>query len=71
MTPNEVLSAPDVHAREYLRVQTADLSFPIEVFQRRDKLMILDGIHRLARALSQGRDSIDVRFVPAAAVRRL
>ena len=70
-TPHEVLSAPRQNRREHARILAADLSFPIEVIDRGGKLMILDGIHRLARSILEGHKSIRVRRVPATAIRHL
>ena len=52
-------------------IEAADPAFPIDVIRHRDRWMILDGIHRLARATVSGASEIDGRIVPASAVREL
>lgn len=70
-TPRAVLDSPESHPREYRRISAADLSYPIEVFPHRGRLMILDGIHRLAQAYRDRRPDIAARRVPDWAVRAL
>lgn len=71
VTPRQVLDDPAAHAREHDRVLAADLSYPIEIYPNRRRLMILDGIHRLARTVREGRMEIAVRRVPTSAIRLL
>lgn len=70
-TPRQVLSAPEKYPREFARVQSADTRYPIDVIARQGRLMILDGIHRLARTIVEGRVTIEGRFISASAVRKL
>ena len=70
-TPRQVLQAPTVHKREYNRIRTALLRYPLEVFWNRDRLMILDGVHRLAKAYSFGLAAVHVRIAPESAVHKL
>lgn len=71
VTPNQVLQNIGQNRREYDRVLKADLRYPIEVFQFKQRLMILDGIHRLARTITLGCRKISVRYVPEDAVQKL
>ena len=71
VTPRQVMGDPARFAVEAARIAAADLAFPLEVFENKGRLMILDGVHRLARAVELGHDRINVRFVPASAVTRL
>ncbi|MGR3662062.1 MAG: hypothetical protein ACU0CA_12885 [Paracoccaceae bacterium] len=71
VTPNQVLQNIGQNRREYERVLKADLRYPIEVFRIKQRLMILDGIHRLARTIMLGSRKISVRFVPENAVQTL
>lgn len=68
VTPREVMSDPVRHTAEHARIMAADTLFPLEVIERDDRLMILDGIHRLTRLWSEGAAAIEVRLVPAGAV---
>jgi hypothetical protein len=63
-TPDQVLADPPRHAVEYKRIQQADLDYPIEVYFHHGRWMILDGIHRLAKAIEQGRPMMAVRIIP-------
>lgn len=47
------------------RVAHADLGVPILVAKWRDKLVVLDGYHRLTRAKREGRERIPGKFVPS------
>ena len=69
LTPRQVLRAPFRYAREYRRLRSANLTFPIEITRFRGRWMILDGVHRLARAHEDGADTIYVRKVPPAVLR--
>lgn len=70
-TPNQVLQNFEENWREYDRILKVDLRYPIEIFQLKQRLMILDGIHRLACAIMLGHDNISVRFVPEDAIQKL
>jgi len=45
------------------RVKTAALAVPIIVTEWEDKLVVLDGLHRLKKAVNQGLESIEGRMV--------
>lgn len=64
LTPRQVLRAPYRYGREYRRVRAASLVFPIEITRFRGRWLILDGVHRLARAHEDGFDTIQARKVP-------
>ena len=69
ITPNQVMGEPERYAEEYLRVIQADLTYPIDIFHHKGRWMILDGIHRLAKAVSQGQTVMQVRKEPRSAIR--
>ena len=71
LCPREVLHDPTVHEVHAQRIRDADLRFPIHVMERRGRLAILDGMHRLARLAREGTDSVDVRRVPRALIPRI
>ncbi|MBL4812583.1 MAG: hypothetical protein JKX69_09580 [Rhodobacteraceae bacterium] len=68
VTPRQVMSRRAENAKEFARIMRADLAFPIEVYQLDRRRLILDGIHRLSKAILLGRSHIDARFVPSTAV---
>ena len=69
--PRDVLDRQKDFALEYQRVQDSDLKFPIEVFHNHDRLMILDGIHRLTKAISMNKMLMYCRIVPDDHVKRM
>lgn len=71
VTPRKVPENPAENPTEFRRVNAASLSYPLEVFRNRDRLMILDGVQRLAKAHALGLEEVLVRHVPYSAVRLL
>jgi hypothetical protein len=66
VTPRQVLDAPARFGDHLRRVLAADLAFPIHVVAHRGRLVILDGYHRLARAMIEGRREIDAMVLSPA-----
>jgi hypothetical protein len=64
VTPQEVLDDKDLLPREYHKVLTADVSYPIFVCFHKDQWLILDGLHRLMKQVLLGRNKVDVHKVP-------
>ena len=56
------------HAKQAL---AANLAFPIELYLHHDRWIILDGVHRLAKAIRENRETILVRRIPQEAIDRL
>lgn len=50
VTAHEVLARPSAYPEHAERIVSADLSYPLHVVRRRHRWLILDGIHRLAKA---------------------
>ncbi|UFU03497.1 hypothetical protein LQF12_02470 [Ruania suaedae] len=66
VSPREVLDAPDRYPDHLARVHAADVAYPIHAVQRREGVVILDGYHRLLRALLDGARSVQaVVLTPA------
>ncbi|MDO8507223.1 MAG: hypothetical protein Q7S53_01495 [bacterium] len=55
------LAKEPTHAK---KMDKADLKYPLEIYLHRNKWIVLDGIHRLAKAKSLGYKKIMVRRVP-------
>jgi len=70
-TPRQVLEDPAAHAAEFERINAASMRYPLEVLVHMGRVMILDGVHRLANACRSGAESVRVRRVPQDAVTRL
>lgn len=60
----ELLENFDNESHHAKQTMDADLSFPIELYFYKDQWIILDGVHRLARAILENRDTILVRRIP-------
>lgn len=56
--------------RDNPRINRADLSAPILVIKWHSQLVVLDGIHRLARALRDGVQELPAIFVPEWALQK-
>ena len=71
ITPNQVMADPVTYAEEFGRIERCDPGFPIDVTRHKGRWMILDGMHRLAKAVTKGETELRVRKVPRSAVRTL
>ena len=59
ITPNQVRNDPETFVVQFRRMLDADLDFPIHVLER-DRLILLDGFHRLLKA-----DMLEMRTISA------
>lgn len=64
VTPWDVIRQIEGTLNEQSNIEKADLNFPIEVLEHRDRLLILDGVHRLVKAYKQGDKKIKARIIP-------
>lgn len=66
LTPNEVMDNPQLDREHYKRIQSADLSFPIDLGLNPcvDKLVPFDGLHRICKAKLLGMKKIKCRIIP-------
>ena len=71
VTPRQVLEEPARYPKEYQRIIGASLEYPLEIYQNKSKVMILDGVHRLAKAWQGGQEKIKSRWIPEAGIIRL
>ena len=62
VSPNEVRNAPQRYAQHWQRTLDADLRYPIDLLQR-DRLIILDGLHRLLKADLQALAAVPAHIV--------
>lgn len=60
----QVLSTPDREPTHWSKILTASLEYPIDVMPNKGKLLILDGLHRLAKYYLQGTKEISIRIIP-------
>jgi hypothetical protein len=68
LTPRSVLGHPDQYPEEYARMLNANLRYPIDIMQKGEQWVILDGLHRLMKAVLQERDTVTVRKIPTAVI---
>lgn len=63
LTPWEVIGEETGTMTHYERTMKADLSYPILVTKYQSRLVILDGVHRLAKAFINGQKRIKAKIV--------
>lgn len=64
ITPREVLRHPTRNRRHFLHIMEAELEFPVEAIWWNGRWMLLDGVHRLAKAVYLGHETLTVRKIP-------
>lgn len=64
LTPWEVIQKKEDATVHQKRTEDADTSFPIIVTKYKDQLVVLDGIHRLAKTYIQGQKTIRAKVIP-------
>lgn len=64
LKPRDVLSDCELHRGHYSRILNADTACPLEVGVFGETVVILDGIHRLAKLVLQSVAEVEVRYVP-------
>jgi hypothetical protein len=69
VTPNQVAETPMNFRAHYQRVMDADLDFPINLVAYRGRLVVLDGVHRLAKAHFLRRRWIEATIATATQLR--
>jgi len=63
VTPNQVRAEPGSNQTQWDRMLRADLEMPIHVTQRQGRSVIIDGVHRLLKAVINDQDSLRARVV--------
>ena len=64
VTPRDVMNRKEGTVSEQTRTEKADISFPIDLFENRGKMFVLDGLHRLVKLIVLGEHKIRVRIIP-------
>lgn len=64
LRPVDVIRMPGKHLEHAQRIERASLNFPIDVLPYRNRLVILEGCHRTAKAAMEGMPTISARVVP-------
>ncbi len=68
VTPRQVLESPDEYPEYFQDIMDTDVSCPIDIMWWNHRWMILDGVHRLAKATHLGEETIEVRKIPKSAI---
>lgn len=63
LKPRDVINNPEKYKSEYERIMNADISYPIDVMANKERLVILDGLHRLVKCYLLGMDKVKVRII--------
>lgn len=61
--PYDIMNAPELSPLHWKRIQEADLQFPLHVLKWKGRLLVLDGVHRMARAKLEGLQKIKVKIL--------
>jgi hypothetical protein len=61
--PRIVLENSVTDSPKWKRIEAADLNFPIHVLIWKNRLLILDGIHRLVKAKMSGSETIQAKIL--------
>jgi hypothetical protein len=69
VSPQEVLANASASPLHHARIMAADLTFPVDVVSYRGRWLLLDGLHRLSRAVSLSLAQILARRHRLSAVR--
>lgn len=64
LTARDVLADPETHATHWQRTLAVDLRYPLTCYRMGERLLLLDGFHRLLKAQATGVDSLPVMVVP-------
>ena len=64
LKPIDVITSPENNQTEYKRTIKSDLSYPIDIMKNKGRWLILDGLHRLAKAKILGKTKVYIRKIP-------
>ena len=70
LRPRDVLREPERNRAQRARTDTADLAVPVDIAWYQGRWVVVDGVHRLLKAVSLGHTAVAAREVPAAALVR-
>lgn len=63
LLPRDVLENPKTYPDEYERTMNANTSYPIDVMWWRERWVILDGLHRLMKLMTENANRVKVRKI--------
>jgi len=62
--PRAVIQNPRLYPYHDMRLEEADLAFPLDQMETGGRLVILDSVHRLAKAVKRQIPQIQIRVIP-------
>ena len=68
LKPREVINNPEKWKREYKRTMDSNLDYPLDIMFWKSHWLLLDGLHRLAKASVLGQELVRVRKIPVEAI---
>lgn len=71
LTPNQVLNDTEKYQEQYARIMNSDISYPIDVMENKGRLVILDGLHRLAKCKILRMNKVKVRIIPRGEIKNI
>lgn len=71
LAPLELLKDPSLDRDQYERVLNAELDHPLYALRQEGRWLVLDGTHRLAKALKLGYEDVQVKVVPKTMLERI
>ena len=66
--PIWAISEPEMYPERVKRIMAADLSHPLDIMDWKGRWLLLDGLHRLAKAKVTGLKKVNVRKIPKEAI---
>lgn len=64
LRPIDVVNNNQKYQEEYKKTMKANLDYPIDIMENKNKYLILDGLHRLVKAKILGYKKVNVRIIP-------
>jgi hypothetical protein len=71
LKPKDLIEHPGEHQVEYYKTIQTDVIHPINVYEYNDRLVIIDGIYRLIKAVINGEKKVAVRIIPPDKIQEL
>jgi hypothetical protein len=69
--PIWAIDEPAKYPERYKRIIKTDLSYPLDIMFWKGRWLLLDGLHRLAKAKLEGKKKVMVRKVPKEAIPKI
>jgi hypothetical protein len=68
LKPIDVINNPHGYPKEYKRIMDSDTKYPLDIMYWKKRWLLLDGLHRLAKAKVLGMRFVNVRKIPKLAI---